>query len=255
MMRFCLCIAAVFAALSCAHAQLPPKEAPISGTMTFDDEFDRLDLSRYTTSFPWGARWLETEQQVYIDPSITGNPFSVVDGMLHIEAKPVSPPVSGQRYTSGILTTFNSFAQQYGYVEIRAKMPAGKGYWPAIWLIPMKWSPPHPPEIDVVEVLGDRLHTAYMTAHWDSGRRERQFPITVPDVSVDFHRYGAYWDEQYVAWYFDGERVAYMPTPPDLKQPMYLLINLAVGGKWPGYPTSDTKFPGALVIDYLRAYK
>jgi beta-glucanase (GH16 family) len=246
---------ATITGVSCAYAQpLPPMHAPISGIVTFDDEFDKLDLSKYTTSYPWGARWLETEQQVYVDPSASVNPFSIIDGMLHIEARPVSPPLFGKQYTSGLLTTFYSFSQQYGYVEIRAKMPAGKGYWPAFWLIPTKWSPQHPPEIDVVEVLGDRLHTLYATAHWNNGR-EHQFPITVPDLSAGFHRYGASWDENYVAWYFDGERVAYLPTPPDLKQPMYILLNLAVGGKWPGYPTPATKFPGAFVIDYVRVYK
>ena len=250
--------------VSTANAQ-PPKDAPTSGALIFDDEFDTLDLSRYTTSYPWGDRWIEEEQEVYVDPSYRGNgdnplglnPFSIVDGKLRIEAA-IPAATAAHRlprpYTSGVLTTYNSFVHRYGYFEIRAKVPAGKGYWPAFWLIPKKSSTPHPPEIDVVEVLGDRLHTLFVTAHWQNGH-QRQFSVYVPDLSADFHRYGVLWTATNIAWYFDGERVAFMPTPAEHNQPMYLLLDLAVGGKWPGSPTQATKFPGYFLVDYIRVYE
>ncbi len=78
--------------------------------------------------------------------------------------------------------------------------------------------------------------------------------ITVPDVSKDFHTYGVLWSPTFVAWYFDGHRVSHTPTPPDMHKPMYLLIDLAVGGKWPGQPDASTTFPADMEVDYVRAY-
>jgi beta-glucanase (GH16 family) len=80
------------------------------------------------------------------------------------------------------------------------------------------------------------------------------FKVTVPDQTVSFHRYGVLWNDEFVAWYFDGERIAYMATPADLHSPMYILLNLAVGGGWPGNPDSTTVFPGNFLIDYIRVY-
>jgi beta-glucanase (GH16 family) len=236
--------------------------------MTFDDEFQVLDLSKYNTAYHWGARWLnDGEQQVYVDPLYTGsaniplglNPFSIVNGVLQIQAAipdpMMTPYLQGQKYTSGILTTYSSFTQLYGYFEIRAKFPVGKGYWPAFWLIP-KGMLPKPPEIDVVEVLGDKLTSLFVTSHWNEGSKAKatSFNITVPDVSTSFHRYGALWTDAYIAWYFDGNRIAYTTTPPDLHSPMYMLLNLAVGGKWPGLPDSATKFPSDMLVGYIRVY-
>jgi serralysin len=246
----------------------PPLEAPTSGPMTFDDEFQVFDVLKYSTAYHWGARWLGNgEQQAYVDPSFTGsanvplglNPFSIANGGLHIQAAiadaAVAPYLRGQKYTSGILTTYNSFTQLYGYFEIRAKLPAGKGYWPAFWMIP-KGIMPTPPEIDIVEALGDQLTSLFVTAHWNeqSKAKSHGFKITVPDMSLDFHRYGALWTESQIAWYFDGKRIAYVATPPDLHSPMYLLLNLAVGGRWPGPPNQATPFPGDMLVAYIRAY-
>jgi hypothetical protein len=227
-----------------AHAQdpqrkpapaIPPMEAPTGGSMTFDEEFQVLDPLKYNTAYHWGARWLnDGEQQAYVDPLYTGsanvplglNPFSVVDGGLRIRAAIAD-----------------------------AEFPAGKGYWPAFWMIP-KGVMPKPPEIDIVEALGDQLTSLFVTSHWNeqSEAKSKGFDITVPDMSADFHRYGALWTDTQIAWYFDGKRVAYTTTPPDLHSPMYLLLNLAVGGTWPGSPNSATKFPGDMIVTYIRAY-
>jgi beta-glucanase (GH16 family) len=248
---------------------LPPMDAPTAGRITFEDKFAVLDISRYDTAYAWGARWLnDGEQQVYVDPSYTGsaksplglNPFSISGGQLKIQAAIPSADVAlalqGQKYTSGILTTYHSFMQLYGYFELEAKFPAGKGYWPAFWMIP-KGTMATPPEIDIVEVLGDQLTSLFVTAHWNEREKAKSkgFNISVPDMSTEFHRYGALWTSTYIAWYFDGKRVAYMATPVDLHTPMYLLLNLAVGGKWPGSPDSTTKLPGDMMVAYIRAYQ
>jgi beta-glucanase (GH16 family) len=242
-----------------------PQEAPTQGKVLFSDEFDSLNLQKYQTRFHWGQRWIADEQQVYVEPtcpksSMLGiSPFSVSNGNLHIQADVASPTVQpflhGQKYTSGLLTTYQSFRHLYGYFEINAKMPNGKGFWPAFWLLPDTMME-NPPEIDIFEVLGDRPNRLYQTVHWndDTHHRSKQFVTKGPDLSADFHRYGVLWNEAVIAYYFDGQKTATMPTPNDMHKPMYLLVNLAVGGNWPGSPDSSTVFPGVLIVDYIRVY-
>lgn len=256
--------------LSSETASLP-MEAPTTGRLTFDDEFDTLDLSRYNSRYWWGARWLagNGERQVYVDPSYTGdqdtpmrlNPFAVENGVLRIEAAvppmAVAKHLKGQAYTSGLLTTFSSFSQLYGYFEIRAQFPAGKGLWPAFWLVPHVKAPGGEPEIDVVEMLGDDPTTLHMALHWTdpSGQfRSKESTVRVPDMSGSFHRYGLDWTASRIAWYFDGKRVAETETPISHHEPMYLLLNLAVGGHWPGLPSKQTHFPAEMLVDFIRAY-
>lgn len=268
-----LSAALVFCAIGAGHVVADvnaPLEAPTHTKITFDDEFNTLDLSRYNTKYWWGERWLggeNAEHEVYADPTYAGtahsplrlNPFSIVDGMLQIQAtvpsRTVAPYLEGQKYISGLLTTYHSLTQQYGYFEIRAKLPAGKGFWPAFWLLPKVYMP-NPPEIDVMEVLGDQLTDLHITAHWnvDGKTTKNGWTLTIPDTSEDFHRYGVLWNRDVIAWYVDGKRVAVMPTPDDLHRPMYMLLNLAVGGSWPGYPNARTKFPGNMLVDYIRVY-
>jgi beta-glucanase (GH16 family) len=247
----------------------PPMQAPVTNQMTFDEEFDRLDLTKYQTYYWWavggGGRWLQDELEVYVDPLYQGtapqplrlNPFSIHNGVLQIQASvpapTVAPYLQGQKYISGILTTYNSFSQLYGYFEIRAQIPSGKGYWPTFWLLP-KVDIPTPPEIDVLEARGDDLTHLLLTAHYNllNEPKKASFVIPVPDMSVAFHRYGMLWTAEYIAWYFDGIRVAYTPTPADLNSPMYLLLNLAVGGGWIAPPDVTTPFPGNFLVDYIR---
>ena len=139
---------------------------------------------------------------------------------------------------------------------MRAKLPAGRGLWPAFWLLPAKggW----PPELDVLEMLGQSPTTIYASAHWQEGRhRSVTHKIAVPDTSAGFHRYGLSWHADVLRWYFDGREVAQMPTPPGLDQPMYLLVNLAVGGpgSWPGPADGSTPLPGRYIVDTIRAYQ
>ena len=112
------------------------------------------------------------------------------------------PYLEGQKYLSGLLTTYNSFSQLYGYFEIRAQIPAGKGYWPAFWLLP-KVIMATPPEIDILEARGDRLTKLYLTDHYiqHAMATMSSFAISVPDMSSNFHRYGLLWTRDFIAWY------------------------------------------------------
>jgi beta-glucanase (GH16 family) len=92
-----------------------------------------------------------------------------------------------------------------------------------------------------------------MAVHTAAGR-DAHFKAGVPDLSQGFHDYGMLWGRSTIIWYFDGAEVARAATPADLHQPMYLLINLAVGGTWPGYPDASTRFPAEFKVDHVRAY-
>ena len=167
----------------------------------------------------------------------------------------VLPFIWGRRYVSGMITTKYSFSQLYGVFEMRARLPGGRGFWPAFWLLPSDntW----PPELDVFEVLGHETTKLYTAAHSKASGEHTATggDMLVPDLSADFHRYAVEWQKDEIRWYFDGVEIERTATPADMHKPMYLLANLAVGAGWPGQPDSSTKFPGIYAIDWIRAYR
>jgi beta-glucanase (GH16 family) len=253
--------AAIFLLISAcgAHADAvsvyPDAKDPRAGkVLTFGDEFNRLDIrrdgqGRWTPRFHMagpnelGSRTLHTnkELQIYVDPEFAGtaqaplglNPFRIRNGRLLIRAERAAPAVSphiwNYRYTSGLLTSFDSFTQTYGYFEIRARLPRGAGLWPAFWLLPAngEW----PPEIDVLEALGQDPSTIHQSVHWSRGGEHalQHAEAKIDDGSKGFHTYGVDWTKTTIRWFIDGRETARAPTPPDLHQPAYLLLNLAVG--------------------------
>jgi len=237
-----------------------PPGNPSEWVMTFSDEFDgtSLDLSKWATTYAGGGRTNNDELEWYVD-----NAQIVSNGTLKLVAKHESAH-SGFPYTSGMISGHKSFSQMYGYFEIRMKIPAGKGFWPAFWLLPLPnaW----PPEIDVMENLGHDTHTIYMTHHYATnypnvgGGKGGQHggAYTGPDYSADFHTYGVEWSATAIVWYFDGvERyrsTEHIPLAGYGFTGMYVIANLAVGGSWPGAPDASTVFPNQLEIDYIRVY-
>lgn len=250
--------------------------------LTFADEFDALSLydartrrGRWKTSFAhgpqrgamaWDSRTLKGnhERQIYVDPAFPGsgfmplglNPFAVSQGILSIKAEPTTPKAKDQLwrfgYASGLLTSQPSFSQRYGYFELRAKLPRGKGLWPAFWLLPSRggW----PPELDVLEQTGGDV--VLQTAHFAKvgGPAEVGHKTTVEGATTAFHTYGVLWTAERITWFIDGEQTAAAPTPPDMHGAMYLLLNLAVGGSFAGDPDPTTPWPAHFEIDYVRAY-
>jgi beta-glucanase (GH16 family) len=156
-------------------------------------------------------------------------------------------------YTSGLITTQESFAQLYGFFEMRAKSPAGRGFWPAFWLLPtdMTW----PPEIDVLEVHGQAPDTIYTNVHSKSGGGNFKPHAVGVDTSRGFHTYAVSWRPDEIRWYFDGCEIARTATPADARKPMYIVACLAVGGpgSWPG--PADGASSATWAIDYIRAYQ
>ena len=254
---------------------------------TFDDEFDafswhKVDARRAEGGGTWatygGQTWCtpddirnrvqlgNKELGVYVDPAFRGsgneplnlNPFTIINGILNITAseQPNIPALYGYHYITGMITTQFTFSQKYGIFEMRAKLPAGRGLWPAFWLLPADKS--WPPEIDILENLGHETTTIYTTLHSSVGgyhTRSEIPPHQVADTSKEFHTYAVDWGPDETIFYFDNMEIARRPTPTDMDKPFYMIANLAIGGGWPGSPTADTKFPAKYQIDWIRAYQ
>jgi beta-glucanase (GH16 family) len=218
-------------------------------TLVFSDDFQIFR--------PWTGRdgiWqaMPTEESPFGRDRLG----AVVDGF---DAFPVAQPapdrvgtgIAGYPYVSGLISTQPSFSQTYGYFEMRAELPQGKGLWPAFWMLPKDDS--WPPEIDVVESIGDPSHVQ-MTAHSKHGQAGVVEARIAPNA---FHTFAVSWDARDLIWYVDGGEAGRVETPDDMHKPMYLLANLAVGGDWlgsaPRFPAK--RFPAKLMIDYIRAYR
>ncbi len=242
---------------------------------TFTDEFNSLDLwnaenntGQWRTRYIWDRDTIiNNELQYYIDPTEHGlSPFSIEDSILKITASrtPVElkEKTKNQPYVSGVLTSENGFSQQYGRFEVRAKPPKGQGLWSAFWLLPSFDSWPAGvavlPEIDVMEHLGHEPETFHTTLHTNQHGKLDSHPYDHTldtDLTEDFHVYSVVWDSKTVNWYIDYNKVASHPTPKDYTRPVHFLLNLAVGGTWPGSPDRTTILPASFDIDYVRAYK
>jgi beta-glucanase (GH16 family) len=229
----------------------------------FADEFagNQLDTNRWNTVYPWGGTHEDNaELECY-----TPDGVSVSGGFLHLRASKktvqcyeyYSRTNKTYQYESGMLASFGKYAFQYGYVEMRARLPQGQGLWPAFWLLKevqpavVEW----PPEIDVFEVLGLEPTKVYMTNWYGTERSpvSQQFSYVGPDTSSAFHTYGIDWQPGRITWYIDGvERAEVTEHVPATA--MYLIVNLAVGGNWPGAPDSSTEFPAEVLVDYIRVY-
>lgn len=248
-------LACLLMALSClpsVHAQSAP-----GWTLTFHDEFDgsALDTSKWNTTYMWGGEGARTlpgndELQVYLDDQFELRG----DGILRIRAEEKDMVWYGKtyHYASGLITSYQKFAQQKGYFEMRAKLPPGQGLWPAFWMLLDR--PSWPPEIDIMEVLGQEPSMIYLSKHSNADGDLSQV-ADIFDSSAAYHVYGLEWSESSLTWYLDGLPVAQAARSADMDEPMQLLVNLAIGGNWPGPPDDTTVFPAYLAVDYIRAWR
>jgi beta-glucanase (GH16 family) len=227
--------------------------------VTFNDDFDELDVS------PWGpgTRWIahtpwngDFGKAKFADPT-PGFPFTVSNGVLRIEAR----KGTDDKWRSGLIASVdragNGFAQQFGYFEMRAKLPAGKGLWPAFWLIGLDRST-HTSEIDVIEHYGHAPDRYTASVHvWD--RREskksrslhQRIGVPAGMLYTDFHTYGVSVEPEWISFYFDRRQMWRTGTPPEHHQPMYMLIDLGLGAGW---PIDETPSPSFMYVDYARAW-
>jgi beta-glucanase (GH16 family) len=267
--------------------------------LVWSDEFDGTSIDRSKWGFDlgngffnydantWINGWGNDELQYYTDQP--DNVF-VKDGMLHIRAIKESFQHCG--YTSARLKTRKKdgstlFSQKYGRFEFRAKLPLGKGVWPAIWMLPIEekyggWAASG--EIDILEARGQEPNKVLGTLHFGSrwpSNAEASTVFTLPKAGTiaDFHVYALEWEPGEIRWYVDGERFArhnfwwstskvaggkgakpaqeadLNPWPAPFDRPFYIVMNVAVGGRFLGNPDRTTQFPVEMLIDYVRAYE
>jgi beta-glucanase (GH16 family) len=269
----------------------PASSAYLPLHRTFHDDFDAHPLStgRWVPHYAGGAAWPEArywggdgsdfkrktsangEQQIYVDPRYGGrsttplglDPFKVSDGVLSIVARrtpaDLKPVLFNNEYTSGILTTQGTFSQKYGYFEMRAKIPIGRGVWPAFWMLADDggW----PPEIDVMEGRGERPGDLVMTTHWriPSGRIEScGFDFALPDAATEFHDYGVLWMQDRIIYYIDRKPVSDIKVPIGFNDPMYMIVNLAMGSKdfgGVGFVDGESPVTVDFEIDRISVYQ
>ena len=232
---------------------------------TFASDFSRFAASAtgvvagrpaWRTAYFGGDRTLPAnhEMEWYVDPGPDG-PFSVVRGTLEIAAEPKAGLPHGMAFQSGLITAQRLLTQRYGYFEMRAELPMGKGLWPAFWLLPAngQW----PPEIDVMEMLGHAPETYYVSVHARPNGQpvNETTAVTASDLTAGFHVFGVSWRPDRIRFYLDDVLVHETATPADMNRPMYMLANLGVGGtdSWPGAAAANTT--GIFRIAWIRAWR
>lgn len=235
---------------------------------TFEEHFDGDALDRSVWNVETHeAGWVNREWQEYIDS----------DTVLHQKDSilTIRPIKEGDRYYSGRISTEGKRSFTYGIFEARFRVPRGKGYLPAFWLMSEHeerygfW--PKCGEIDIMEVMGSQTGVSYATIHYGSPHTQSQGVITLEDddFSRSFHTVSLLWEEGRMTWYMDGQAFCTIsdwfgtdlqdhpvPFPAPFDHEMYLILNLAVGGEWVGYPDETTDFAHEVFeIDYVKVYQ
>lgn len=241
-------------------------------TQTFAQEFDG---AKGTAPDPniWrhdvgGSGYGNHEWESYTE----GNKNAFLDGKGNLIIEARKEPTKGKDniardYSSARINTSGHFAQAYGKFEARIKMPRGKGIWPAFWMLgdnagSVGW--PRCGEIDITEFLGHQLFTTHGTVHgpgYSGGGGISAATDSKTPLDADYHVYGLIWNPEKIEFQLDG--VTFQTVTPDdigsndwvYDHPHFIILNLAVGGDWPGYPDATTTFPQRMVVDWVRAYK
>jgi len=224
--------------------------------LKFNDEFNgtTLNANKWNTCYWWAPTGCTNKGNEELQWHQPDDVF-VRNGKLHIRARKRS--MNGYEYTSGMISSHDKYAFQYGYAEIRAKLPRGKGLWPAFWMIPQRHNA-WPPEIDVMEYVGHDPTRVRMTLHYTTSRGNDKSDAdwVGPDFSAGYHTFAVKWDPNSIIWYVDGvERKRYQVYNNIPHEPLYLVANLAVGGTWVAHPDRTTPFPSHYSIDYIRVWQ
>lgn len=246
-------------------APTPTPEWILEGwELVWQDEFDgdTINAENWTHEVG-GDGWGNGEAQYYTDDP--KNAY-VADGQLHIVA--LKENLLGKLYTSARLTTQDKVEVGYGRIEARIQIPEGQGLWPAFWMLgndlpQVGW--PFAGEIDIMENVGHEPSTIHGTVHGPGyfGGNGVGGPKTLPSgeqYADDFHIFAIEWEEDEIRWYMDDE-IYFKVTPNTVPgewvydHPFYMILNVAVGGEWPGYPDGTATFPQTMKVDYVRIYE
>ena len=234
--------------------------------LTWSDEFDGTTLDEESWTYEIGdgcaqgiCGWGNNELQIYTDSEEN---LVVADGTMTITARPDSP------FSSSRIITQDKREFQYGRIDIRAKLPRGQGIWPAIWMLGANISEvgwPASGEIDIMELVGHEAQTSHGTAHWGrsgegSRSSSRRFDIG-EDFAERFHVFTILWKRNSIQWYVDEtffheiDNVSTQGFAYPFNQDFFFIMNVAVGGNWPGNPDETTVFPQTMEVDYIRVFQ
>lgn len=257
--------------LSCISCETDETQTVATFTnLTFEDNFETdgpIDETSWNYELGDGTDnglppgWGNNELQYYTDRPEN---IKVEGGMLHITA--LQESFQGAAYTSARITTKGKVEQQYGRFEARIQLPWGQGLWPAFWLLgsnidEVSW--PQCGEIDIMEYRGQNPSTLIGTVHgpgYSGGQAvSKEYNLPADRFDTGFHIFGIEWGPDYINFYVDD--VLYNQiTPEDVEgewvfdQPFYIILNVAVGGWFPGPPSANTVFPQTMLVDYVRVY-
>ena len=241
--------------------------------LKWEDQFEGDSLNRDD----WNVElhdpgWVNNELQSYVD---SPENIYIEDGSLVLKPVETVNEDGSVSYTSGRVNTQNKHDFKYGLFEARVKVPEGQGFLPAFWMMPTnenlygQW--PRCGEIDIMEVLGNDTDTSYGTIHYGNPHSESQGSYTLEEgtFSDEYHVFDVEWEPGKISWYVDGKLIHtednwYSATegqgevtyPAPFDQPFYIILNLAVGGNWPGNPDETTDIESAAYyIDYVKVYQ
>lgn len=235
--------------------------------LVWADEFDgtELDMNKWNIQAGDGCDislcgWGNNELEWY-----TGDPENLLvrDGKLIITAR--ETPGGPKPYSSARINTRYKGDWKYGRIEARIRLPEGKGLWPAFWMLPTdrkygSW--PDSGEIDIMELTGDKPSIVYGTIH--TGPPHKSYggthALTSGKYSGQFHVFAIEWMEKGITWFVDGHpfhkvKANKIKVWHPFRERFHILLNLAVGGNWPGNPDSTTGFPQSMEVDYVRVYQ
>lgn len=250
---------------SSTAVRMASEPATVASRVLLDEEFagSSLDTKRWYTCYPYARRGQGCTNNPGLElESYRARNVSVGNGRAELVAR-TARAHAYLPYTSGMISTGGTphepatFSYRYGYAEARIKLPHGRGMWPAFWLIPADrtW----PPEIDIMEWQGVTPQDDIVTIHWGTAKHPRSDGTTVHtgvNLAGGFHTYGLDWRPDRVVWYFDGRPVkTYTDRAHVPHVPMYVIVNLAIGGWLPGQlQPSPKSFPATMSVDYVRVW-
>jgi beta-glucanase (GH16 family) len=269
MLLICVCLAFVTIASPAQEAVQPPA----GWKLVWQDEFsgERLDPNKWNVLLRENSK--HNELQYYLPDEVY-----LEKGWLRLRSR--VRDYGSKHYTSGRIDTSGKFAPTYGRFEIRARLPAGKGLWPAHWLYPQNrdWrmeylmaeavelgkersipeDRPWYSEIDIMEFLGHEPKTIYGTLHYYTFDGQKKTSSVTwkgnSDYSKDFHVYALEWEPDMIRWFIDSQLI-HSTTNGIPHTPHYIILNTAVGGTWPGNPDATTTFPQFHDVDYVRVHQ
>lgn len=256
--------AALFMTLALLITLFPAGKAANAATswnLVWSDEFNgtSLNTADWTAEIGIGSSgWGNNELQYYTNRSQN---LQVTGGNLVITAQKES--YSGSSYTSARIKTQGRKSFTYGKIEARMKLPSGQGIWPAFWMLgsnmdSVGW--PKSGEIDIMERVNNNAYVNG-TVHWDANGHAEYGKVSGNLDFSQYHVYSVEWDAKYIRWYVDGSlfNEFYIENntgnTEEFQKPFFLLLNLAVGGNWPGSPNASTAFPAQMLVDYVRVYQ